>query len=62
MPEEEDAGTPAYSFHTDDSFEPIAAVVKDYFQRPSNVPALNLNDLPNYESSSDEEQEPEVLH
>jgi len=48
-----------FSFYTDDSYEliingPDPAVTK---KRPKFVPSLNLNNLPEYESSSDEEGE-----
>lgn len=46
-----------FSFYSDDSYEPMitgpdpAATKK----KPAMVPSLNLNNLPEYESSSDEE-------
>ena len=45
-----------FSFYTDDSYEPIIngpdpANVK---KKPQIVPSLNLNNLPEYESSSEE--------
>lgn len=48
-----------FSFYSDDSYEPLdvgpdpAATKK----KPQIVPSLNLNNLPEYESSSDEEEE-----
>ena len=46
-----------FSFYTDDSYElitngPDPATQK---KRPQMVPSLNLNSLPEYESSSEEE-------
>jgi len=46
-----------FSFYSDDSYEPIdcgpdPAKIK---KRPNLIPSLNLNHLPDYESSSDEE-------
>lgn len=46
-----------FSFYSDDSYEPIdcgpdPAKIK---KRPNLIPSLNLNNLPEYESSSDEE-------
>lgn len=46
-----------FSFYSDDSYElidagPDPATLK---KKPENVPSLNLNNLPEYESSSDEE-------
>ena len=46
-----------FSFYSDDSFElmingPDPAVTR---KKPALVPSLNLNHLPEYESSSDEE-------
>jgi hypothetical protein len=51
-----------FSFYSDDSYEPL-----DIGPDPCItviVPALNLNNMPEYESSSDEEdqQEQEVSH
>lgn len=48
-----------FSFYSDDSYEPIddgpdLAKVK---KKPSFIPSLNLNNLPEYESSSDEEDQ-----
>lgn len=47
-----------FSFYSDDSYEPIqvnpALATRDEV-KPRNIPALNLNSLPDYESSSDEE-------
>ncbi|CDW91253.1 UNKNOWN [Stylonychia lemnae] len=46
-----------FSFYSDDSYDPID-VGPDPAQirkKPKTVPALNLNNLPDYESSSDEE-------
>ena len=49
-----------FSFYSDDSYEPIQAnpdlAVRDVTKpKPLNIPSLNLNNLPEYESSSDEE-------
>ena len=54
-----------FSFYSDDSYEPLdigpdpAAIKK----RPKFVPSLNLHNLPDYESSSDEEEncEPKAM-
>ncbi len=48
-----------FSFYSDDSYEPIdvgpdLATLK---KKPFIVPGLDLNNLPEYESSSDEEDE-----
>ena len=44
-----------YSFHTDDSFDLLCMGPNIIKKRPSNVPPLNLYGLPEYESSSDED-------
>ena len=50
-----------FSFYSDDSYEPIntgpdACTLK---KKPAFVPSLNLDNLPEYETSSDEEGEGE---
>ena len=51
-----------YSFHTDDSFEAIddGPMLKPI--KPDCVPYLNLDDIPGYETSSDEEDEEQDHH
>ena len=44
-----------YSFRTDDSFDLLCTGPNITKKRPANVPPLNLYGLPEYESSSDEE-------
>jgi hypothetical protein len=44
-----------YSFRSDDSFDLLCTGPNITKKRPSNVPPLNLYGLPEYESSSDEE-------
>lgn len=48
-----------FSFYSDDSYEPLpcgpdACVTR---KKPFIVPSLDLNNLPDYETSSDEEEE-----
>ena len=43
-----------YSFRSEDSYELICAGPPLLRKRPMGVPPLNLNGLPEYESSSDE--------
>jgi hypothetical protein len=49
----------SFSFHTDDSFEPIDDGPMLRPIRPDFVPMLDLEGLPGYETSSDEEEEEE---
>lgn len=52
-----------YSFYSEDSYEYLAKnpdISMQRYRRPKIVPALNLNNLPDYESSSDEEEEQEA--
>jgi hypothetical protein len=49
-----------FSFYSDDSYEPLncgpdQATIK---KKPMIVPSLNLNNLPDYESSDEEEDNP----
>jgi hypothetical protein len=44
-----------YSFHTDDSFEPIADGPMLKPVKPAFVPTLVFDDLPEYETTSSEE-------
>ena len=46
-----------FSFHTDDSFEPICDGPMMKPIKPDCVPILNLDDLPEYETSSEEDDE-----
>ena len=46
-----------YSFHTDDSFEPICDGPMLKPTKPECIPLLDFRDLPAYESSSEEECE-----
>ena len=46
-----------FSFHTDDSFEPIVDGPAIKPPKPDCVPSLNLEGLPGYETSSDEGEE-----
>ena len=48
-----------FSFHTDDSFEPIADGPALKPPKPDCVPCLDLEGLPGYETSSDEAEEEE---
>jgi hypothetical protein len=50
-----------FSFYSDDSYEPLncgpdMCTIK---KKPPIVPPLNLENLPDYETSSDEEEEPQ---
>lgn len=51
-----------YSFHTNDSFEPICDGPMLKPRKPSCIPYLNLEDLPLYETSSEEEDEDDNGH
>ena len=48
-----------FSFYSDDSYEPIQInpifAKKNKANKPKIIPSLNLNNLPEYESSSEEE-------
>lgn len=49
-----------FSFYSDDSYEPIKinpvfANMKNKPQKPKGIPSLNLNNLPEYETPSEEE-------
>ena len=46
-----------FSFHTDDSFDAIDDGPMLAPKRPEYVPPLDLNDLPAYETSSEEGDE-----
>lgn len=46
-----------YSFHTDDSFEPITNTPMLRPNKPDFVPMLDLRGLPEYETSSEEGDE-----
>jgi len=46
-----------YSFRTEDSFELLCTGPNITKKRPSIVPPLNLYGLPEYESSSDEDDQ-----
>lgn len=48
-----------FSFHTDDSFEPIADGPMLRPERPGCVPVLDFAGLPEYETSSEEDEEEE---
>lgn len=48
-----------FSFHTDDSFEPICDGPQLRPFKPDFVPMLNLEDLPCYETSSEEAEDDE---
>ena len=48
-----------FSFYSDDSYEPIQPnpdLAKRSEKKPPVIPSLNLDNLPEYESSSDEEE------
>ena len=48
-----------YSFYSEDSYEYLPRnpdITMLRYCRPSYVPALNLGELPDYESTSDEEE------
>ena len=48
-----------FSFYSDDSYEYLQRnpdITMQRYSRPSNVPELNLLGLPDYESSSEEEE------
>ena len=47
-----------FSFHTDDSFDPIDDGPMLRPIKPDCVPLLDLNGLPEYETTSSEEDEP----
>ena len=50
-----------FSFHTDDSFEPICDGPMIKPVKPDCIPLLDFADLPEYETtSSDEDEEPEI--
>ncbi len=51
-----------YSFHSDDSYDLLCTGPNIIKKRPSNVPPLNLYGLPEYESSSDEEDQQAVVN
>jgi len=44
-----------YSFHTDDSFEPITNCPQLRPRKPDCIPLLCFDDIPGYETSSDED-------
>lgn len=46
-----------FSFNSDDSFEPIVSGPQMRPKKPACVPYLNLDGLPEYVTSSDEEHE-----
>ena len=46
-----------FSFHTDDSFEPIADGPMLKPVKPSCVPSLDFTGLPEYETSSEEDDD-----
>lgn len=48
-----------FSFHTDDSFEPICDGPQLRPVKPDQVPFLDLEVIPGYETSSDEEENDE---
>lgn len=48
-----------FSFHTDDSFEPITTGPMLRPPKPDFVPLLNLEGLPEYETSTEEDEEEE---
>lgn len=50
-----------FSFYSDDSFEPLncGPDMCTVWKKPPIVPSLDLNNLPEYETSSEEEQEEE---
>ena len=48
-----------FSFHTDDSFEPITDGPMLKPEKPDFVPMLDFSGLPEYETSSEEEDEDE---
>lgn len=45
-----------FSFRSEDSYENLNTGPLLLRKRPSNVPPLNLEGLPGYESSSDEDE------
>ena len=46
-----------FSFHTDDSFEPITDGPMIRPVKPDCIPSLDFSGLPEYETSSDEDDE-----
>lgn len=48
-----------FSFRSDDSYALLVEGKPPKMKRPKNVPELDFNALPGYESSSDEEQDQE---